>query len=117
MNNYTKISIYLSLLITVFLILPKLTHAADFYVDPVNGSMSNDGSQEHPWSTMQEVWEQNKIRTGTWSGYPNIAVKNPDGPVHTGDTIYLLSGYHGKLTMIDAVNDDWITVKAAEGAC
>ncbi len=90
--------------------------AADFYVDPMLGSMSNDGTQAHPWSTMQEVWEQGKIRTGVWSGYPNIAVKNPDGSVHTGDTIYLLSGYHGTLTMVGAVNDDWITIKAAEGA-
>src|SRR5665647_223551 len=118
MNNYTKISIYLSLLITVFLILPKLTHAADFYVDPVNGSMSNDGSQAHPWSTLPAVWAAGKIHTyhytdiGTWQV---LAEKYPSGVVHAGDTIYLMSGYNGTLNLLGAVNTDYITIKAYPG--
>ena len=122
MNNHLKTSIYLSLLLAVFLILPKISHAADFYVDPVSGSMSNDGSQAHPWSTMQAVWDNGKINTRKYGNGPNptppytyIAV-NPSGPVHAGDTIYLLSGYHGDLVIIGALNTDFITVKAATGA-
>ncbi len=26
-----------------------------FYIDPVHGSMSNDGSEQHPWRTLAEV--------------------------------------------------------------
>jgi len=36
--------------------------------------------------------------------------------VHGGDTINLLSGYQGSLSIIGAVNTDWITVKATPGA-
>lgn len=95
--------------------------AADFYVDPVNGSMSNDGSQAHPWSTMQEVWVQNKIQTKQWVRPYNdttklMADKNIGAHVQPGDTIYLLSGYHGELDIQGAINSDWITVKAAQGA-
>lgn len=34
--------------------------AALFYVDPQNGSISNDGSSANPWSTLQEVLDSNK---------------------------------------------------------
>jgi hypothetical protein len=37
--------------------------AADFYVDPVNGSMSGDGSADSPWSTLQEVLDAGLIQT------------------------------------------------------
>jgi hypothetical protein len=99
----------------------KVVIAADFYVDPVHGSMSNDGSQAHPWSTMQDVWDGCKIQTQAYvppynAVSPTTTSKCPNGPVHAGDTIYLLSGYHGELSIIDAVNTDWITVKAALGA-
>ncbi len=109
---YNKI---IFLLLLEIILGATVVKSADFYVDPVNGSMTNDGSKSHPWSTFQEVWEQNKIRTGKW-GKDGITVINPAGPVHTGDTIYLLSGYHGKLLMQGGVNDDWITVKAYPGA-
>jgi len=98
----------------VFLILILFAlpcYSSDFYVDPVRGSMSNDGSQVNPWSTMQEVWEQNKIKTKTYLG----ADKNPGAPVHAGDTIYLMTGYHGKLTLNVAYNDSPITIKAFPG--
>jgi hypothetical protein len=109
--NYQKIFIIKLILIAVFLFFSNNAQAADFYVDPVNGSMSNDGSQAHPWSTMQEVWEQNKIRTKISTG----VVKNPSGVVDAGDTIYLMSGYHGKLTVNVAYNDFPITIKAYTG--
>jgi hypothetical protein len=99
----------------------KVVTATDFYVDPVNGSMSNDGAKERPWSTMQAVWEAGKIQTQKYNGANPVppyifVIKNSNGPVHAGDTIYLLSGYHGNLVMIGAMNTDYITIKAADGA-
>jgi len=112
--------IVLSVLFTLVLS-AKIVTAADFYVDPVNGSMSNDGSKEHPWSTLQEVFDSCKIQTQAFvtpynSASPTTTTKCPSGVVHGGDTINLLSGYQGSLSIIGAVNTDWITVKAAPGA-
>ncbi len=105
----------------VILLFSTGSMASEFYVDPVNGSMLGDGSVEKPWSTMQEVWTGNKIKTQAWvtpynTHSPAVIDKNPSAPVHPGDTIYLLSGYHGDLQIIGAVNSDTITVKAAPGA-
>ena len=52
-------------------------YAANYYCDPVNGNMGNNGSKEHPWSTLQAVFENHKAFSG-------------------GDTIFLMAGYHGK---------------------
>ncbi len=46
--------------------------AEDFYVDPVVGSMSNDGSQEHPWRTLEEVLDSGLI-------YAQAALFRPHG--------------------------------------
>jgi hypothetical protein len=86
-------------------------HAAVFYVDPEQGDMSNDGSAEHPWRTIQEVFEQNLIRTRDSAG----RFLNPDAPVKAGDTILLRSGYHGEIYCRRAYNDDYITIAAEKG--
>ncbi|NLF30377.1 MAG: right-handed parallel beta-helix repeat-containing protein, partial [Planctomycetes bacterium] len=85
--------------------------AATFYVDPVNGTPAGDGSAADPWRTIQEVWTTGRIETRALNG----SVKNPGAPVKAGDTILLLSGYHGELVCNQAFNDDVITVQAAEG--
>jgi len=86
--------------------------ATTFYCDPVSGSMSNDGSQQYPWSTLQAVFENNKIETKDKSGNP----KNQGAPVKAGDTIMLLAGYHGDIYQSVYFNDDYITIEAAAGA-
>lgn len=86
--------------------------AADFWVDPETGSMENPGTEEAPWSTLQEVFEAGKISTFDGSGNP----KNAAGPVKGGDTIWLRSGYHGSVSLITAYNETPILVSAVEGA-
>lgn len=73
-----------------------------FYVDPAVGSMSNDGSLEAPWSTLQEVFEQNLIQHYRYKETPykkgsEKVVVNPDAPVKGGDEIILFSGDHGSV--------------------
>lgn len=53
--------------------------AETYYVNPQTGNINNNGSSTSPWSTLQEVFSSNKINTA----------------VAPGDTLLLLSGYHG----------------------
>ena len=80
-------------------VLPRAGLAATYYVDPSVGSMSNDGSYDNPWSTLQQVFEMGKI----------------GNPVQPGDTILLRSGYHGEIIHSNAHNSDYITVAAQDG--
>lgn len=76
----------------------------EFYVDPVNGSSSGDGSAARPWRTLAEVIDA-KLISGD----------NPSkGQVHGGDTVYLLSGNHGSVRL-SSDNTDFITIQAASG--
>ncbi|NIP23042.1 MAG: hypothetical protein GWN67_03480 [Phycisphaerae bacterium] len=89
----------------------SILHGAVFYVDPEKGNMNNDGSAEHPWRTVEQVFEQNLIQTRDTTG----RLRNPKGPVKAGDTILLRSGYHGQIYFRRAHNDDFITIAAEEG--
>lgn len=95
--------------------------AADFYVDPVSGSMSNNGSQGAPWSTMQGVLDNCKVHSRSYKTPWNTTVpetiveKCPSGVVEPGDTIWLMSGYQGSLTVQGWLNEGNITVKAYPG--
>ncbi|MCP4679233.1 MAG: hypothetical protein GY854_27850 [Deltaproteobacteria bacterium] len=93
---------------------------ASFYVDPVNGDMSGDGSASNPWRTIQEVVENGLIETQEWESLPyedgaELVPRNDGAPVKAGDTILLRSGYHGELVIESHYNSDWITVAAEEG--
>lgn len=83
-----------------------------FYVDPVNGSSSGDGSSARPWRTLQEVWDARLIN-GT---------DRTSGVVHAGDLIYLLGGNHGNVDIAPwngsgkVANTDYITITAFPGA-
>lgn len=74
--------------------------AADFYVDPANGSAGNDGSQGSPWKTLQEVVDADLFGS----------------TIHAGDTVHLLTGYHGELDLSSGDYDPPITLVAASGA-
>ena len=86
--------------------------ATTFYCDPVSGSMDNNGSEAYPWSTLEAVFDNNKIETKDKDGNP----KNQNAPVKAGDTLLLLSGYHGDIYESVYFNDDYITIQAAAGA-
>ena len=89
----------------------SVLHGAVFYVDPEKGDMDNDGSEEHPWRTVEQVFERNLIQTRDTAG----RLKNPQAPVEAGDTILLRSGYHGQIYCRRAHNDDFITIAAEDG--
>ena len=80
-----------------------------YYADPVNGSMSGDGSAARPWSTLSAVVNANLIN----------GQDKTTGVVHAGDLLYLMSGDHGKVSLTagtqKCVNTDFITIQAAPG--
>ena len=94
--------------------------AKTFYIDPANGNLSNDGSNAHPWRTLQEVIDSNKIQTRAYASNPyqqgdTLKVKNQGAPVHAGDTLSLNTGYQGDVSIEAALNTDYITIAAAPG--
>ncbi len=95
-------------------------HAADFHVDPVNGSSRGDGSAERPWRKIQEVFDAGLVESQQWDKLPYteqsvLVVKNAGAPVRPGDTIWLRSGYHGDLLINRYYNVGHITLAAEEG--
>ncbi len=70
-----------------------------YYVDPVRGSMTNDGSQSHPWSTLEAVAKGGKLTS----------------IVKPGDAVYLRDGNHGNVIFKNVVNTDFITIAADQG--
>ncbi len=91
-----------------------------FYVDPALGSMSNDGSEGSPWSTLQEVVEAGLIESWEYKAHPAVdngpmRLKNEGAPVRGGDTIVLRGGYHGSLSLTGYYNLRDLTIRAEEG--
>lgn len=78
--------------------------AADFYVDPVNGSAAGNGSAGNPWLTLEQVVSDNLIESQVWNSLPytagaTLVPKNAGAPVKAGDTVWLRTGYHGELVL------------------
>ncbi len=101
-------------------ILPTAAGATTFYVDPQNGSPAGDGSRSNPWKTLQQVIEDGLIegkqcQSLPWTADCTMVVKNPGAPIKAGDTIRLLDGYHGEITLQDAYMDEPVTVEAEPG--
>jgi len=99
---------------------PPPAQATEFYVDPVNGSPTGDGSASRPWRTIQEVFDAKLVESQRWDKVPctpqsNLVVKNAGAPVRAGDTIRLRSGFHGDLLIDKYYNLGPITLAADEG--
>lgn len=108
-------------LVVIFLVslLPSGAGAKVFYVDPQNGSITNDGSAAAPWSTLQAVIEYGLVESFEYSNLPYdgsnpLVPKNVDAPVQAGDTLLLFSGFHGDVQIERYYNADYITVMAAD---
>jgi parallel beta-helix repeat protein len=87
-----------------------------FYVDPVHGSMDNDGTQARPWLSLAEVVKPARklFSTRNYTNYttrPNeLEAVNPIGLIKPGDTLVLLSGDHGDVDLRGLVNKDFIYI-------
>jgi hypothetical protein len=96
------------------------TQAADFFIDPVGGSDSGNGSAGNPWRTLQAVIAANLIETRNWSTLPyqpgaTLVTVNAGAPVKAGDTLWLRTGYHGAVTIQGAYNAAPITIASQAG--
>lgn len=96
-------------------------NAATFYVDPGSGSRENNGSEQLPWRTLEDVFADGLIESYKYKDKPAVigaemVVKNAGGPVKGGDTLVLKSGYHGKIDAYEYYNNDYIYVLAESGA-
>ncbi len=99
---------------------PATARAGEFWIDPATGSIDNDGSAAHPWSTLEEVVAAGLIETRNWDHLPYddtsaLVVRNSGAPVKAGDTIWLRSGYHGAPLVDGAYNQLPITIASATG--
>jgi parallel beta-helix repeat protein len=78
----------------LFLSLGTRADAAEYYVDPSAGG-AGDGSEGSPWSSLQGAVDA--------------------GDVAPGDTVWLMSGDYGQLSIESADNAETITLAAADG--
>lgn len=102
------------------LLLAGVAFATDWYVDPVNGSDAGDGSQAAPWGTLEAVVAAHAFTTLQWDALPyvegvSVLVPGDRGAVQPGDTVWLLSGHHGNLELVEAYLDAPITLAALPG--
>jgi hypothetical protein len=103
----------------IILPIPLILFSATFYLDPAEGSMANDGSSEHPWTTVQEVFDSNLLETYYPFGFPylegdSLILVNEGAPVKAGDTLICRTGYYGALHISRKFNTDYITICAEE---
>ena len=71
--------------------------AATYYADPAKGSMSNPGSEDKPWKTLEEAASSGKLKS-----------------LMGGDILYLRSGNHGAV-VFQGDNSDMVTIAAEKG--
>ena len=79
----------------VFLFLSNFSLATNYYADPVNGSMANNGSNMTPWGSLEAIFT---------SGETFIA----------GDVIFLRNGNHG-FPKINSANTNFVDIMAQSG--
>jgi hypothetical protein len=84
-------------LVVVFALVAPSILAATFYVDPVSGAMTGDGTAQKPWLTLEAVMAAKKA-------------------FHAGDVIVLRNGYHGRPIVRGLNADGDVTIRADDGA-
>src|SRR5688572_29126422 len=84
---------------TTLLLLSASAHAAEFHVDPANGSASGDGSAPKPWQSLEQLVTDGAFGT----------------TIKAGDTVWLRSGHHGAPVFTGGDYTPPITIAAAPG--
>ncbi|MEZ4993172.1 MAG: T9SS type A sorting domain-containing protein [Saprospiraceae bacterium] len=112
------------LLLLILLILSlsasRVLHATTFYLDPSAGSLNNPGTPTSPWPALEAVVQAGLIESRQYTTpynptNPVLTAKNTGAPVQAGDTLILLNGLHGNLILQNFINEQMITIMAAEG--
>lgn len=109
------------LLLILLLSLSGTTHAKKLYLDPSTGSLTNAGTIDAPWSTLEAVINANYIVSNQYSPLPynpvssKLISKNASGYVHAGDTLILMNGLHGNVFLNNYINTVPITIIGKEG--
>ena len=98
----------------------SLSLATTFYVDPNTGDIAGSGALGDPWSTLEEVFDNNYIETQSYTPLPytansSLQIKNAGAPVEAGDTLMLMNGYHGRVDYRGFYNQDYIVIMAYPG--
>ncbi len=104
----------------VLLLTPVGGFATDFFVDPQNGSDSNNGSTSAPWKSLQRLFDNDLIESQEWNSLPYktssyLVTKNQGAIIKGGDTIYLRSGRFGELVISHYYNTSHISLVADPG--
>jgi hypothetical protein len=98
-----------------------------WYIDPVNGSTTGDGSSAHPWKSLMAVFTPLNGANPLLSSIPfthavngvQTFAPNPSAPIQPGDAIELMSGNYGDIAFgnydYNITNSDFVTVEAAAG--
>ena len=102
--------------------------AHTWYVDPVNGTATGNGSAEFPWKSLNDLITGQYFANAPayWDPVKKLMIKaNPNGPIKSGDTILLMTGEYGDVTiqgssgtaagLVGFNNTDFITIQAAPG--
>jgi len=119
-SSLLKARVFSVLILSTLLVYSSATLSADFYVDPIRGHHDNDGSFEKPWPSLNFVFQNKLIKSQNWSKIPfvtssRLQIKNPDGIVNGGDTIWLKEGDYGTLSISGFYNTETITIKSLPG--
>jgi hypothetical protein len=91
-----------------------------FYLDPVDGSLTNPGTVEQPLGSLQEVLDHDLIQrleavTHPYQDGGELELVNPDAPIQPGDTLVLLSGDHGLCRLVESHHSEFISILAGQG--
>ncbi|MBI1223803.1 MAG: T9SS type A sorting domain-containing protein [Bacteroidetes bacterium] len=119
-SKFTSMKKIYTTLTTTFIV-PAILCATTFYIDPINGSMSNNGAYNSPWSKLEAVVNSNLIESYANSPLPYNAqtnqpsIKNLGAPIKSGDTLLLRTGLHGEVFLQNYNNLSNITVMADAG--
>lgn len=102
------------------LFIGNVAFCSTYYLDPVNGSMDNDGSFSSPWTTLSEIINANYIQSQAYTSLPytvdsQLIEKNVNGFVEAGDTLVLHEGLHGVVFLRNYINEHCISVQNYPG--
>lgn len=93
--NRLRFNLKISLSCLIYFLINNFSFSANYYSDPINGSMINSGLPSNPWSNLEDIM-------------------NSSVTFYSGDTIFLRNGNHG-FPKINGVNSGFVVITAESG--